>query len=107
MTTVEETLKERGARYGTFMENALIGQKLKEVVRANPKWRHLASDQKQMIDVIFDKVSRLITGDPDYTDNYLDIEGYARLVRERIEGLKDVHRRADYSEILGTEGPKE
>ena len=100
-TNVEDILKERGKTYGTFMDNAQLGQELKAVIRNHPKWIYLAADQKQMIDVIFDKISRLCTGDPKYIDNYVDIEGYARLVRERLEG-NNVDGRTNSQEVHRT-----
>ena len=95
---IENILEERGNTYGKFIDNAQIGQDLKDVVRRTHKWIYLSPDQKQMIDVIFDKISRLITGDPNHIDNYVDIEGYARLVRERLES-DNVVRRGDSNAV--------
>ncbi len=85
MGVIESTLAERGSRYGTLEENGTISQALKDVARECPNWKKLRADQKEAIDNIFQKIARAITGDPDYADNWLDVEGYARLVRERIE----------------------
>lgn len=90
MGLIEKTLNERGNRYGDFIDNAIISQSLKTVVEENPNWLKLDADVREAIHNIFAKISRIVTGDQYYTDNYLDIEGYARLVRERIEGEKDV-----------------
>lgn len=35
--------------------------------------------------MIFQKISRIVNGDPDYADNWHDIQGYARLVEERLQ----------------------
>lgn len=101
MVDIVDVLEERGKTYGTFMDNAQLGQELKAVIRNHYKWIYLKADQKQMIDVIFDKISRLVAGDPNYIDNYVDIEGYARLVRERLES-DNVVRRGDSSTVHQT-----
>lgn len=83
--TVDHTLAERGKRYGSFAEHANIAQALKEVMwQNNVKWFELANDQRQALEVIMDKVARILNGDPDYTDNWHDIQGYAKLVEDRL-----------------------
>jgi len=88
MSEVKEVLNERGSRYGTLKENGAISQALKKVVRIVPGWDRLGDDQREAIDNIFQKISRALSGDPNYADNWLDIEGYSNLVRTEIEGKK-------------------
>jgi len=90
MSDIEETLKERGARYGRFADHAYLAQKLKDTLRFGPgpdggAWERLAPDQKQALDTIMDKVARILNGDPNYPDNWHDIAGYAKLVDDRLE----------------------
>jgi hypothetical protein len=47
-------------------------------------WSQLSPVQRQALTVIADKIARILTGDPDYADNWHDIQGYARLVEERL-----------------------
>ena len=47
-------------------------------------WHHLDAVKKQALTVISDKIARIISGDPEYADNWHDIQGYARLVEERL-----------------------
>ena len=47
--SIQDTLDERGARYGTFEENAAIAQSLKAVMRDAPKWRDLSHDQMEAL----------------------------------------------------------
>ena len=82
--SVEETLRERGSRYGDFSEHAEIAQDVQDAMRKNPRWGRLSAIQKQALTVIADKIARVISGDPDYADNWHDIQGYARLVEERL-----------------------
>jgi hypothetical protein len=43
------------------------------------KWGPLASDQREALEMFAAKISRILTGDPDYPDNWDDIAGYGRL----------------------------
>jgi hypothetical protein len=84
MNDVSKTLEERGTRYGAFRDHATIAQGLQEVLWESPGWYRLQPDVRQMCVVITDKIARILNGDPDYTDNYHDIQGYAKLVEDRL-----------------------
>ncbi len=38
--------------------------------------------------MIFHKIARIINGDPNYADSWVDIAGYATLVANRLENKK-------------------
>jgi len=85
MSSVEQTLKERGNRYGDFSYHAAIAQGLQDAMRASGKgWVRLSPAQKQALTVIADKIARILSGDPNYADNWHDIQGYAKLVEDRL-----------------------
>lgn len=84
--SVEDTLAERGARYGDFADHALIAQALQDAMRAPPGWAKLPAMHKQALTVIADKIARVLSGDPNYADNWHDIQGYAKLVEDRLPG---------------------
>lgn len=83
-TGIAATLAERGARYGDFTDHARLCQELKRVMADQPGWSRLNDVQKQALEVIADKQARILTGDPDYADNWHDIQGYAKLVEDRL-----------------------
>ena len=83
--TIEQTLAERNRYSPAFIELAKMSQHLKRTMRTAPNWPALPADVKEALEMIQLKVARALIGDPEYIDNFLDIEGYARLVRERIE----------------------
>lgn len=88
MASIEETLEERGKRYGKFADNAWVTQDLKRTIsfhlsRLRPT-RPIAPDQQEALDMIFHKISRIVCGDPDYADSWHDIAGYAKLVEDRL-----------------------
>jgi hypothetical protein len=86
MSDILEILNERGERYGTFQQQAAISQSLKRVMFAAE--RKLEDDQTEALEMIANKIARILNGDPDYVDSWLDIAGYATLVAERLNGRK-------------------
>ena len=82
---IEQTLSERGGRYGAFIDQGRIEQNIKEVMRNTPNWEKLAPDQKSALEMIAVKISRILKGDPKYADNWHDIVGYAKLVDDRLQ----------------------
>lgn len=95
--SIENTLAERGNRYGDFTDHARLCQDLKDVmttfavVQNTPNsvavhfpWSALPATHKQALEVIADKIARILSGDPNYADNWHDIQGYAKLVEDRL-----------------------
>lgn len=88
MDIIQNTLNERGSRYGTLKGNGTISQRFKKIARGSVRWDELSEDKQEAIDNIVQKMARILSGDPEYIDNWLDIEGYARLVREELERVQ-------------------
>lgn len=88
MSDVDATLAERGTRYGKFRYHAEVSQDLKEVMGHHLVKRNktLEPDQREALEMIAHKIGRIINGDPDYADSWVDIAGYAKLVADRLEG---------------------
>lgn len=83
---VRETLSQRQARYGTFMDNALLSNAALDVFRAHKGWANFKPDQRTATELIMQKLARAVSGDADYDDNWRDIAGYAQLIVDRING---------------------
>lgn len=86
-TNVAETLKARGDKYGTFVGHATITQALKRVIYDHAKLhnKEFTDDQVEALDMICHKLGRIVNGDPNYSDSWVDIAGYAKLVSDRLE----------------------
>ena len=91
--SVAATLAQRGSRYGDFTDHAALCQSIlhrlqsfvpHEAPTARPNWERLSHVQRQALTVIVDKIARILSGDPDYDDNWHDIQGYAKLVEDRL-----------------------
>ena len=85
MTDIDATLAERGSRYGSsYVELAKLSQNLKRTMRATPNWPTLPPDVRESLELIQLKVARILSGDPEYKDNWHDIIGYAKLIDDRL-----------------------
>jgi hypothetical protein len=89
-TDIDETLDNRAKDYGKFIQGAEIMQMLKRMVHNYIELRgtKLAFDQREAIDMIIHKLGRIINGNPDKVDTWVDIAGYAKLVADRLEGVE-------------------
>lgn len=84
MSDINNTLQERGTRYGEFVDHAYITQRLKQVA-ATFLMQHnktLTPAQQESLDMIFHKIGRILNGDPNYADSWHDIAGYAKLAED-------------------------
>ena len=77
-------LSERGSRYGTLMNNATISQGLKEILHNSTNWEAMPPDMREALDMIVHKISRIVEGDFNYDDSWVDISGYSTLIVERL-----------------------
>ncbi len=81
---IADTLAERGSRYGKFTGHAKIAQSLKSVMQATSNWAILSDDQKESLEMVAHKIGRILNGDPNYDDSWIDIAGYSKLVADRL-----------------------
>lgn len=89
-TNISDTLKERGSKYGPFTGHAKITQALKKFMRETKKWETLADDQKEALEMVAHKIGRILNGDPNYDDSWIDIAGYTKLVADRLTNGTEV-----------------
>jgi hypothetical protein len=86
MNEIDDTLNDRGAKYGPFRGHAQITQLLKAAMRDSEKWWNLSNTHREALEMIAHKIGRILNGDPNYADSWRDIAGYARLVELELEG---------------------
>lgn len=85
---VGKVLDARAEQYGSFMQSSDTTVRIKGIMH-NAVARnelHLYPDQLQALDMIATKISRIVNGDPNHTDSWIDIAGYATLVADRLQG---------------------
>lgn len=83
-TALELTLQARGQQYGDYTRMATVAQKIKEAMFHGGFRSSLTAVQRESLDLIATKIARIVCGDPNLPDNWLDIEGYAKLARDRL-----------------------
>jgi hypothetical protein len=79
----------RGARYGDFAQLARLIRAIKAVLPTGAAWPAMRDDQREAADMIAVKLARIVNGDPNYADNWIDIAGYATLVADRMRAEQD------------------
>ena len=90
-TGIDAVLAERGTRYGPFSGHAEVTQRLKKVIEnhlGNSK-TIISNVHQEALDMICHKIGRIVNGDPNYADSWVDIAGYAQLVVDKIEGKQN------------------
>jgi deoxycytidylate deaminase len=89
MSDIDKTLKERGSRYGDFSDNAKISEQIIDFLRYQNGYENLRDVHRSALNVIAQKIARIVNGDPEYKDNWHDIAGYAKLAEDRCIKIKD------------------
>lgn len=93
MSEINNTLNERGARYGKFKDVASTTQQLMSIVECGTNYEHLNAEQKTSLFMICNKMARIVNGDPNYIDNWRDVSGYSLLIVNELlvtDGATDV-----------------
>lgn len=80
--SVKETLKARRKTHGEYKETALISQTFKDAARSGSSWSNMTAAQKESVDMVLHKVARIVCGNPNEPDHWVDIQGYAKLAEE-------------------------
>ena len=88
MESINDTLSQRGKQYGNFAMQSAIAAVLKRAMRAGPGWARLKPEQQEALDHIQVKISRILNGNPNYSDSWHDIAGYATLVEQLLSRPK-------------------
>lgn len=81
---VSDTIAVRSSNYGLYEDQAAVELQIKKAFENTPNWTKLKPDARCALDMIATKASRILTGKPDLHDNWHDMQGYAKLVADRI-----------------------
>ena len=76
----QSILNEREQTHGAFREVAGYSQAIKNLLRSSRNWERLDVAQAQALEVVADKVARILCGDPSFLDHWQDGAGYFELV---------------------------
>jgi hypothetical protein len=76
---LQNILTDRAATHGDFAENSRISQEIKAVMRSGANWAGLSPSRKEALEMIALKLGRILGGNPDESDHWQDMAGYAHL----------------------------
>jgi len=79
---IEEILVERGTTHGHFPLNASVSQELKAICHHHGK--RLTPSQREALDNVCQKMARILTGNANHVDSWLDISGYTTLIVKEL-----------------------
>ncbi len=83
METLKDTLATRVKTHGPFDMYADCAQALKKAFKSHKHVNIKLTDvQQEALDMIFGKIARIATGDPNCKDHWHDIAGYASLAKK-------------------------
>lgn len=82
--SVEVTLEDRGKSYGEYADGTRIAMRLFDIVQSGPSYGEMNAGQQYAMFMFCAKMARLLNGDPNHADSWLDVAGYATLVHDRI-----------------------
>jgi nucleoid-associated protein YejK len=82
--SLTEVLEQRGDAYGDYSEQAHLAQVLKDCIRNSPTYPDMLAIERESLEMICTKLSRILTGSPHHEDSWVDITGYAQLVVDRL-----------------------
>lgn len=79
-------LETRQTTHGNFEDNAIISQSIKDMFRSAPGWKRLTDIERESMDMIALKFSRILSGKSMSKQHWEDVVGYAKLVEEKCIG---------------------
>ena len=87
-TNIDETLDARAQDYGKFKDGAALMQAIKRTLADHARMHNktFADDQWDALEMIVHKIGRIVNGNPDKVDHWVDIAGYAKLIADRLQG---------------------
>jgi hypothetical protein len=76
----QAVIEEREATHGDYRSQAFFAQRVKEEMHGQGGWAKLTAPQKETLEMIAVKMSRILHGNPNEPDHWRDISGYATLI---------------------------
>src|SRR5689334_4195122 len=81
---ITKLIDQREQTHGDFRLVAEVSQRLKCVLRDYELWQSLRPIQQEALEAICGKIGRILAGDADFADHWLDCSGYAMLVVKEL-----------------------
>lgn len=79
-------LVERGKTHGSFQLNAHFSQQIKSIFQSDTSgYATMKPEQREALDMIALKLSRILSGQANFKDHWDDLAGYSKLAAEACE----------------------
>jgi len=85
---INDTLSTREGQYGQYRVVSQISQDIKKVMRQSPNYYVMPNYARESLDMIANKMARILNGNYYLNDSWHDIGGYAALVVMTNEDLE-------------------
>jgi len=82
--TIEKVLGERKNTHGNFIDTCVVTQALVQQLYVGSNYSTMHPAQAESLHMICHKMARIVCGDPNFADHWVDIEGYANLVINKL-----------------------
>lgn len=79
---VKDVINSRTSTHGEFNSNAKVAQSIQQALSAGDNFDKLSAPQLFALQNIAGKMARIVNGNPDEPDHWVDIAGYATLVHD-------------------------
>lgn len=80
---IHDTLNDRQSTHGEYLDRAKMTQTLKQIMRTGMRWDDLVDHERETLDMLANKIGRILSGNPHHHDHWHDIAGYATLSADR------------------------
>lgn len=78
-------LATRQVTHGDFHDNAVLSQMMKRIFRTAPGWEKLTDVEREVLDMIALKQSRILSGKSLEKQHWEDVVGYGKLALEECK----------------------
>jgi len=85
MDDLAQTLAKRQDAYGDFLSKCQTIWAIKHAMHATPNWETMPTDMKESLSMVVHKIGRILHGQIDHIDSWHDIQGYAKLIEDRLK----------------------
>lgn len=95
MSDVNATLKQRGNVHGNFNESSVTKRKLMAVAEQSPNWQAMSPAHQCAVNMIIEKLGRVLHGDHEFADHWHDIAGYATLGERACDNVLNLSEKTN------------
>ena len=82
---VTKILQQREGTHGLYSEVCSVSQGIKMTMQIGVNWKYLKAEQRESLEMIANKIGRILSGNSDFLDHWQDIAGYASLIVKEME----------------------